>query len=238
MLPTMPPRVSCGTAAAWLWSIASKSRETDQWYRKLLTLVKLRTRDPSRKPRIGVVGAGIAGLRCADILLQHGFDVSILEARNRLGGRTHQDTLPSGQLVDLGPNWIHGTEHNPILDLAKETKTPIHTWGEHINVFGENGNLLEDGGSLSEAMWGIVVQAFKHSAENTATIDPSESLEDFFIQKVQELYPNHNQSENRKLVMQMAELWGAFVGSPVTTQSLKFFWLEECIDGGTGCFPS
>ena len=25
--------------------------------------------------------------------------------------------------------------------------------------------------------------------------------------------------------------WGAFVGSPVQNQSLKFFWMEECIDG-------
>ena len=35
------------------------------------------------------------------------------------------------------------------------------------------------------------------------------------------------------LLLQMAELCGAFVGSPVYRQSLKFFWLEECIDGGT-----
>jgi predicted NAD/FAD-dependent oxidoreductase len=26
-------------------------------------------------------------------------------------------------------------------------------------------------------------------------------------------------------------MWGAFVGSPIQTQSLRFFWLEECIDG-------
>jgi predicted NAD/FAD-dependent oxidoreductase len=26
-------------------------------------------------------------------------------------------------------------------------------------------------------------------------------------------------------------MWGAFVGSPIQRQSLKFFWLEECIDG-------
>lgn len=40
-----------------------------------------------KRKSIGIVGAGFAGLRCADVLLQHGFDVTIFEARNRVGGR-------------------------------------------------------------------------------------------------------------------------------------------------------
>lgn len=43
-----------------------------------------------RIPHICVVGAGVAGLRCADVLLQHGVKVTILEGRDRVGGRvTH-----------------------------------------------------------------------------------------------------------------------------------------------------
>jgi phytoene dehydrogenase-like protein len=38
-------------------------------------------------PHIGIVGAGISGLRCAEVLLNHGFQVTILEARDRIGGR-------------------------------------------------------------------------------------------------------------------------------------------------------
>lgn len=38
-------------------------------------------------PHVCVVGAGVTGLRCADVLLQHGVKVTILEARNRIGGR-------------------------------------------------------------------------------------------------------------------------------------------------------
>jgi monoamine oxidase len=56
----------------------------------------------SRAPPIsvGIIGAGFAGLRCADILLQHGFKVTILEARNRLGGRVGQ-SWNLGHPVDL-----------------------------------------------------------------------------------------------------------------------------------------
>lgn len=38
-------------------------------------------------PHVGIVGAGISGLRSAEILLTHGFNVTILEARDRIGGR-------------------------------------------------------------------------------------------------------------------------------------------------------
>jgi NADPH-dependent 2,4-dienoyl-CoA reductase/sulfur reductase-like enzyme len=40
-----------------------------------------------RKPHVCIIGAGLAGLRCADILLQQGVKVTIFEARNRIGGR-------------------------------------------------------------------------------------------------------------------------------------------------------
>jgi monoamine oxidase len=41
----------------------------------------------SSQPHVGIIGAGFAGLRCADILIQNGAKVTILEARDRIGGR-------------------------------------------------------------------------------------------------------------------------------------------------------
>jgi len=38
-------------------------------------------------PHVGIIGAGVAGLRCADVLLEHGIKVTILEGRDRIGGR-------------------------------------------------------------------------------------------------------------------------------------------------------
>ncbi|KAL8638063.1 MAG: hypothetical protein Q9228_004742 [Teloschistes exilis] len=40
-----------------------------------------------RKPRVCVVGAGMAGMRCAQVLGDKGIDVTVLEARDRTGGR-------------------------------------------------------------------------------------------------------------------------------------------------------
>jgi heterodisulfide reductase subunit A-like polyferredoxin len=53
-----------------------------------------------RQINVGIVGAGFAGLRCADVLLRYGIKVTIIEARNRLGGRVAQSTH-LGHPVDL-----------------------------------------------------------------------------------------------------------------------------------------
>lgn len=75
--------------------------------------------------------------------------------------------------------------------------------------------------------------AFRHSNKNSATISPDESLWDFFqvevVRRIPESKPDF--ATERQFVFQLAEMWGAFIGSPITSQSLKFFWLEECIDG-------
>lgn len=159
-----------------------------------------------------------------------------------------QERLPSGHLVDLGPNWIHGTVDNPVLDILKQVGSVAHSWEEKPNLFDESGNLLsaEESVELSETMWGIVLEAFEYSKKNTAIISHSASLYDFFLKMVKEKYPVPSvvpgseeitptiaeHERKQKIVLQISQMWGAFVGSPVETQSLKFFWLDECIDGG------
>ncbi|KAJ3925163.1 MAG: hypothetical protein NXY57DRAFT_1032620, partial [Lentinula lateritia] len=43
----------------------------------------------TQRRHVCIVGAGVSGLRCAGVLISHGFQVTILEARNRLGGRVN-----------------------------------------------------------------------------------------------------------------------------------------------------
>lgn len=161
--------------------------------------------------------------------------MTILEGRNRVGGRVYQDRLANGHVIDVGPNWIHGTNNNPILDLARETNTATGTWDSGSNVFDEDGRPYppKEGEFYSTMMWDIIQAAFKHSNRNSADIDSGESLLDFFKTKLCETIPETTEGWRRKrdIVLQMADLWGAFVGSPVERQSLKFFWLEECIEG-------
>ena len=47
----------------------------------------------SMAPRTCIVGAGVSGLRCATVLLEHSHDVTIIEARNRIGGRVRDERM-------------------------------------------------------------------------------------------------------------------------------------------------
>jgi hypothetical protein len=203
-------------------SVLNGTLATDQMQRLLWNRGKV--------PHIAVIGAGLAGLRCADVLIQAGFNVTIYEARNRLGGRVHQ-VKSAGRLVDLGPNWVHGNvKSNPISRLAGKTKTVLHEWGGCRAVIDSEGHRIDDAEATaySEIVWEIVAKAFQYSDDCSGSIDPQKSLMDYFKEEVPK-----RESDPAKIaeLLKMAQRWGAFVGDPIERQSLKFFFLEETIDG-------
>lgn len=72
----------------------------------------------SLKPKVVVIGAGIAGLSAASKLRKSGqVEVCVLEASERVGGRIHTGKIGDNK-VEFGAAWIHGTVENPIFDLA------------------------------------------------------------------------------------------------------------------------
>lgn len=57
-----------------------------------------------------IIGAGLSGLQAALTLHEAGHSVTILEAKNRVGGKTWTAPLASGRgCVDLGAAWINDT---------------------------------------------------------------------------------------------------------------------------------
>jgi monoamine oxidase len=70
-----------------------------------------------RGARVTVVGAGTAGLACSRELTDSGFEVTVLEGRDRIGGRVWTEQL-DGVPAEMGASWIHGQRGNPLTELA------------------------------------------------------------------------------------------------------------------------
>jgi monoamine oxidase len=81
-----------------------------------------------------IVGAGMAGLRAAQVLTAAGKSVVILEARDRIGGRVHTDRTGFGIPIELGASWIHDSTTNPLTPIAKAAgvKTPASDYSERV----------------------------------------------------------------------------------------------------------
>lgn len=74
----------------------------------------------SATERVIVVGAGVAGLKAARVLDREGYEVIVLEARDRIGGRVHSYVDPTtGTILDLGASWIVGKRDSRLFALAE-----------------------------------------------------------------------------------------------------------------------
>lgn len=95
---------------------------------------------------VAIVGAGLAGLTAARDLRQAGCDAFVvLEARNRVGGRTLNYDVGSGHVSEVGGQWI-GPGQTAVADLARELEVgtfPSYYKGKTV-VLGGDGRLEID----------------------------------------------------------------------------------------------
>lgn len=95
--------------------------------------------------KIVVIGAGMAGLAAAGALRERGFDVLVVEARDRIGGRINTDRS-LGCAVDLGASWIHGIKGNPLTELARAAGSDLQrTRYDRVLPFDDDGTRLDAG---------------------------------------------------------------------------------------------
>jgi monoamine oxidase len=100
-----------------------------------------------RAQSVVVLGAGIAGLATARTLADRGLRVTVLEGSDRIGGRCW-----TRDGIDFGAHWIHGTEGNPLTNMARKLSLPITFVGGDSSYSGGWEPLIlvgEDGRHLS-----------------------------------------------------------------------------------------
>uniref|UniRef100_A0A8D0SNI5 Amine oxidase n=2 Tax=Sus scrofa TaxID=9823 RepID=A0A8D0SNI5_PIG len=77
-----------------------------------------------------VIGGGISGLSAAKLLNEYGINVLVLEARDRVGGRTYTVRNENVDYVDVGGAYV-GPTQNRILRLSKELG--LETYKVNVN---------------------------------------------------------------------------------------------------------
>lgn len=99
-----------------------------------------RSREEQTTADVVVIGAGFAGLTTARNLTALGYDVKVLEGRDRVGGRSYTTTI-AGVPVDLGATFV-GPTQTEVLKLAKELDCPtVRTHAAGTNLIRWRGRV-------------------------------------------------------------------------------------------------
>lgn len=92
----------------------------DEDQKPAATVRNINAERPPKVQRVIVIGAGMAGLASARELQERGYEVLVVEARGRLGGRLKSVELENATSVDLGGALIHGIDENPLHDVVSQ----------------------------------------------------------------------------------------------------------------------
>lgn len=87
-----------------------------------------------RQADVVVVGAGFAGLSAARALVEARVDVIVLEARDRVGGRSYTRPASDGTPIDMGGQWIGPTQYRleALAEAVGVSTFPTYNEGKNI----------------------------------------------------------------------------------------------------------
>jgi len=159
-----------------------------------------------------IIGAGASGLMAARILAEKGHKVTVVEARDRVGGRIHTIQEDFSIPIEEGAEFMHGRQALT-LALIKESKSDLSQLSGNRYQFWngkiQHGNYFDDG-------WDLVAQQLERLGKDTTMGD------------VLETYFNKYEYRNlRKKVIAFVEGYDAADINQVSALALKREWEES-----------
>ena len=183
-----------------------------------------------------VIGAGIAGLTAARALHEDGISVTVLEARDRLGGRAWTENV-GGASVELGAWFFHGIDQSPLADFADAQEIAYTAYSG-----AEDGVIWDQttGGPVSQAQSALLDSAwigfFQDLPQVRAELGPSADAEsgiEYWIEQ-QRWLPVGQRLAAYGLQDILIEVMN---GSPADQTSLEWLFEGPSISGGDHVLP-
>jgi len=138
----------------------------------------------NRITEVVVIGAGLAGLACAQALCQAGLRVRILEARSRIGGcvwTLHPSLINAP--VELGAEFIHGLPRE-LWQIVERAELQTH------ELTGNRWRLEQARLAPASGSWGLIDNIFSRIDESA----PDQSFREFLEHACSDL-PRHTRIE-------------------------------------------
>ena len=106
-----------------------------------LTVPSLLSQKPKKPKSVIVIGAGFAGLAAAYRLKKKGIAVTVLESRNRPGGRvfSHKVDTHNPLVIELGAEWV-GNSHERVIQLCADFGLELQNnqFESHLTLQGQH----------------------------------------------------------------------------------------------------
>ncbi|MDQ2656992.1 MAG: FAD-dependent oxidoreductase [Bacteroidota bacterium] len=159
-----------------------------------------------------IIGAGSSGLMAASILLEKNYDVTVVEARDRIGGRIHTANLGFSKSLEEGAEFIHGKQPLTLKLLKESNNNKTKLAGNYYQLW--NG-VVEKGDFFGED-WKHLTKALEEVKEDT-------DIADLLNRK----FPGEKHAELRKKVKGFVEGYDAADMNRVSALALRKEWSQS-----------
>ncbi|GAB7355476.1 hypothetical protein MBLNU459_g5973t1 [Dothideomycetes sp. NU459] len=198
----------------------------------------------TRDVDVVVVGAGLSGLRAAVDLHKAGLSVVVLEARDRVGGKTWSKDLKGGGKTDVGAAWINDTNQSKMFSLAQEFDLDLIEQNTNGNVvirnqdgtfsavpFGETSPRPEDQQAVADMVkFRSFFEETCHKVDVSKAKGPQRALEDDSDSVTLEEYVRHHGGGDAALAT--AKVWTRAMLGIEPSEISALYMLDYCKRGG------